>query len=101
MLARWCPDIPLRITVRFIQCRLLKPWMRDRGMSGHKVQAYMDAALVCLGAEMLEIVIRPVARSNHIKVSHVIARVAERRLKNRIDPNRVAANRIDVIKLCS
>ena len=70
-------------------------------MAGHQVDAHVHSTLVGLGAEILKIVVRPVARSDLIKISHVIARVAKRRLKNRIDPNRVAADRIDVIKLRS
>ena len=70
-------------------------------MSGHQVQAHVHTALVDLGAEMFEVVIRPVARRDPVKISDVIARVARRRFKNRIEPNRVATGRIDIIKLRS
>ena len=49
----------------------------------------------------VKVVVRPIARRDPIKISDVIARVAKRRFKNRVEPNRAAADRIDIIKLRS
>jgi hypothetical protein len=50
---------------------------------------------------MFKVVVRPIARRDPIKISDIIARVAKRRFKNPIEPNRVAADRIDIIKFRS
>ena len=70
-------------------------------MSGHQVHAHVHTTFVDLGAEMLEVVVGPVTHRDPVKISDVIARVARRRFKNRIEPNLVATGRIDIIKLRS
>ena len=68
-------------------------------MAGYQIETDAETALMRLGAKPLEIVVCPVPGRDFVKISDIIAGVAERGLEHRIKPNRVTADGSDVIEL--
>ena len=52
-----------------------------------------------LTAKPPKIVVRPVPRSDLVKIGDVVTGVAKGRLEHRIEPNRITADRSDIIEL--
>ena len=50
------------------------------------------------GKQALQIFVRAVSLGDAVIIAHIIARINKRRIKTRIQPNRIAANVLDIIQ---
>ena len=72
--------------------------MLHGGMAGNQVQQHMDAPLVGLGEQLLQILVGAVAGRCSIIIRYIIARVSEGRQEAGIDPQSVESQFFDVIQ---
>lgn len=93
------PDIAVCILIFLRQSGFLKPLAFQRGMPRDQINDDLDAVFVCIRAERGEILIRAVTRRDLVKVCDIIARVAERRFIERIQPDCREAHVADVGQL--
>ena len=66
-------------------------------MPCHKVETHFHTAFVSLVDQIYEVGIRTEARINLIKVDNIVTTVKPPRLKHRIKPQRIDAERLDII----
>ena len=93
------PDIAVCILIFLRQSGFLKPLAFQRGMPRDQINDDLDAVFVRSCAERGEILIRAVARRDLVKIGDIIARVAERRFIERIQPDCREAHVADVGQL--
>ena len=93
------PDIAVCILIFLWQSGFLKPLVFQRGMPRDQIDNDLDAVFMRSRAERGEILIRAVARRDLVKIGDIIARVAERRFIERIQPDRREAHVADVGQL--
>ena len=77
----------------------LEPRVLGGSVPGHEIEADAHAALVGFLEESLQIGIGAVARRNFVEIADVITGIAEGRLEARVQPDRIASERADVIEL--
>ena len=93
------PDIAVGIFVLFRFHRFRKPLVLYGGVPGDKVEQNLHAAAVHLAEEPCKVIVCAVSRRDGIIVGNIIACVTERRLKERIQPYRVATELLYIIEL--
>ena len=93
------PDIAVCILIFLWQSGFLKPLVFQRGMPRDQIDNDLDAVFMRSRAERGEILIRAVARRDLVKIGDIIARVAERRFIERIQPDCREAHVADVGQL--
>ena len=77
----------------------LEPRVFGGGVTCHEVETDAHTALVGFFEEPLQIGIGAVARRDFVEIANVITGIAEGRLKARVQPDRIASERTDVIEL--
>jgi hypothetical protein len=75
--------------------------MLIRSVAGDKVQADFHPTPVRRIEEPHQIGIRPIAGCRLIEIRHIVPRVAKRRDETWVQPERVAAKRLNIIKLAN
>ena len=93
------PDIAVRVLILLRLRALLEPFVLLRGVTGDKVDQDFNPALVGFLKKSYGIFICPVAGRDLLVVAHVIARVFERGVIKRVDPERVASKFLNIVKL--
>ena len=84
------PDVPVRV--------LAEPRVLDRGVRGDEVEQQLQAAVVSLSDELVEVVHRPEDGIDRGVVRDVVAEVGERRGVDRREPERVHAEIDEVVE---
>ena len=96
------PDIIVAVTlVRIFLGRLLKPGTLGAGMSCHQVETNLHATLMGLIDQSNQIGIGTESRIYLVEIDDIIATIKPSRLKDRIEPEGVHTQRLDVIQLGS
>ncbi len=72
--------------------------MRHRRVAGHQIQQHMHVPLMGFFKYLYQVLIASIAGRYRKIILHVITRVAKRRLKTGIDPERVTAKLLNVIQ---
>ena len=67
-------------------------------MAGNQIQQNMDSLFMCLVKKPDQVFIRPVSGRRFLVITDIITRVLERRVKARIDPERVKTELPDIIQ---
>ena len=93
------PDVAAGILVRLLFAASAEPDVLFGGMAGHEVQEYPDALAVGLLKQVIQILVGAVARRDELVIAHVVARVLEWGIEAGIDPQRVAAQELDIGQL--
>lgn len=93
------PDVTVGVFIFLRQSGFLEPCAFQCGMARDQINDDLDAVFVCIRAERGEILIRAVARRDLVKIGDIIARVAERRFIERIQPDCREAHVADVGQL--
>ncbi|MNN07338.1 hypothetical protein D3C81_1201620 [compost metagenome] len=98
VLARIHPHIPVRLRIAAVLPALAEPGMLDRGMAEHLVDHHLQAQAMSLGQQPVEVVKAAEQRIDIAVVGDVIAEVGHRRTEERRDPDRIHAQRGDVVQ---
>ena len=98
VLARVGPDVPVRLRVAAVLAALAEPGVLDRGVAQHLVDHHLQAQAMGLGQQAIEVVQAAEQRIDVAVVGDVIAEIGHRRLEERRDPDRVHAQRGDVVQ---
>ena len=93
------PNIAVRELVLGGLGGCLEPRVLGGGVPCHEVETDAHAALVGFFEESLQIGIGAVARRDLVEIADVITGIAEGRLEARVQPDRIASERADVIEL--
>ena len=97
--AELCPDKAVGILVLFDLLALAEPGVFLGCVAGDKVQKDADALFVCLFEEMVEIFVGAVAGGHFLVIADIVTCVFKRRIITGIDPERIAAQALDIIEL--
>ena len=92
------PDVAVGVLVALRLAALQEPLVLLRRVPRHQVQKHVDPAGVRLAEQAEQVLVRAVARRGHHVIPHVVPGVLERRVKAGVDPERVAAESLDVIQ---
>ena len=93
------PDVPIGVRAGLLPGRGDKPRIVDGGVADDVVEEDLQPALVGLGKQAAGILVRAVARRDAVVVPDVIAGVVERRIEERIQPDRVDAQALHIVQL--
>ena len=93
------PDIAVCVLIFLRQSGFLKPLAFQSGMTRDQIDNDLDAVFMRSRAECSKVLIRAVARRDLVKVGDIIARIAERRFIERIQPDCREAHVADVGQL--
>ena len=99
MEAELCPDKAVGILVLFDLLALAEPGVFLGCVAGDKVQKDADALFVRLFEEMVEIFVGAVAGGHFLVITDIVTCVFKRRIIAGIDPERIAAQTLDIIEL--
>ena len=97
--AELCPDKAVGILVLFDLLALAEPGVFLGCVAGDKVQKDTDALFVRLFEEVVEVLVGTVAGRHFLVIADIVTRVFKRRIVAGIDPERVAAQALDIIEL--
>ncbi|MNV63607.1 hypothetical protein D3C71_1562110 [compost metagenome] len=96
--ARIGPHIPIGLGVVAAFAAFLEPGVVHRGVAEHLVDHHLQAQPMCLGQQPVEVGQVAEQRVDVALVGDVVAEIGHRRLEERRYPNRVHAQRRDVIQ---
>ena len=97
--AELCPDKAVGILVLFDLLALAEPGVFLGCVAGDKIQKDTDALFVRLVKEVVEILVGTVAGRHFLVIADIVTRVFKRRIITGIDPERIAAQALDIIEL--
>ncbi len=98
ILARVGPDVPVGLRVAAVLAALAEPGMLDRRVAQHLVDHHLQAQAVGLGQQAVEVVQAAEQRINVAVIGDVVAEVGHRRPEERRDPDRIHAQRGNVVQ---
>ena len=93
------PDVAVVVQIRRIRGTLVEPGVLVRRMARHEVEQHVHAARVRRFEQRGEVVVGAIARGHFRVIADVVAGVAERRLVERVEPDRVASQLQQVIEV--
>jgi len=92
------PDEPVAVLVALVAGGGLEPGVLPGSVAGHQVQEDADAAAACLRKERLQVGVRAVAGRDLVVVADIVARILERGGEAGVQPQRVDAERLQVVQ---
>ncbi|KAG0751314.1 hypothetical protein G6F24_014436 [Rhizopus arrhizus] len=98
VLARVGPYVPVRLGIAAVLATLAEPGVLDRGVAQHLVDHHLQAQAMGLGQQAIKVVQAAEQRIDVAVVGDVIAEIGHRRLEERRDPDRVHAQRGEVVQ---
>ena len=95
------PDVPIRFRVRPRTRRLLEPLVLVRSVVEHHVEDQLDAALLRLGLQPIEIGHRAVLRIDRLVIGDIVTKIDLRRGEHRGQPDGSDAEFLQIIEVRS
>src|SRR5580704_14955613 len=93
------PDVPVALWIAARRPRLDEPRMLIRGMVGHQVDDHADIAAMRLREQAIEGGEIAELRMDSAVVADVVAPVVERRRVDRVQPDRIDAERAQIVEM--